>query len=114
MITEKELLQIYNKLIADENFCRLAYYGTNPFDGNKEDIVSSTNYKELMKDIVRFAPETDDLETNERTRICMYKHHTRLKIETSAIRLEAVQFEIYVPHRLIREDMRVYQLENKS
>lgn len=113
MLTEQHLDDIYNKLIYDESFCRLVYYSDNPFGEDKSDITAMGNHKELMEDAIRFAPEMDNLEESETVRICLYKEFTKLRTNPSAVRLETLQFDIYVPHNLVRKDKRVYKLENK-
>jgi hypothetical protein len=113
MITEKEIEDIYNALIDDESFCRLLYYGEDPFEENKPDIKTNEKYKEIMESIIWLSPQRDDLEKNERVRMCLYKHYSKINIANSPVRYETIQFEIYVPHRLMKKDKRIYQLENK-
>ena len=113
MVTGKELKEIADKLKNDESFCRLAYYGENPFDDNKQDVIGLDNYKEIMDDIIRYAPQLPDVENMEQSRICLFKHYTKLNSGMEAIRYESVQIDLYVPHRLMNEELRVYELENK-
>jgi hypothetical protein len=113
MLTEQYLDVVYNKLIADESFCRLVYYGNNPFGEDKDDITMMSNHKDIMENSIRFSPGLDDLQENEVVRVCLYKEYTKLRVDTSAVRLETLQFDIFVPHRLVREDKRVYKIENK-
>lgn len=113
MLTEQHIDTVYNVLTSDESFCRLVFYSDNPFDENKSDITVLENHQDIMKELIRFSPGLDDFKENEVVRICLYKEFSKLRVNTSVVRLETLQFDIYVPHRLVREDKRVYKIENK-
>jgi hypothetical protein len=114
MVTSQNIKEIFDKLTQNETFCRLVAYGDNPLGSDKSDIVGSDGWQDLMRDIIRFSPQISDLETEERTRICLYKTYTKLKgLQRSAvIRQGMIQIDIYVPNRLVKEDFRVYSIED--
>jgi hypothetical protein len=113
MLTGKELKEIANKLKQDESFCRLAHYGNDPFGEYREDITTLDNHDEIMNKIIQYAPQIPDVDADEETRINIFKHYTRLKAEYEVMSYESVQIDIYVPHRLMNEELRIYDLENK-
>lgn len=113
MITTNNLKDIFNTLIGDETFCRLTAYESDPMGIDKSDIVNSVGHRDLMKDIIRFSPQIDDLEDIDRARVCLYKGYTKIRGISSVVRQEAIIMDLYVPHRLVREDFRIYQIENK-
>lgn len=113
MITASVLKEIFRILTNDEAFCRLIAYGKDPYDESKANIVGSSNHKELMEEIIRYSPQFDNIENNDRARMCIYKGFTKLKYGNSSVIQENIIIDVYVPHRLVREDMRIYEIENK-
>jgi hypothetical protein len=113
MLTGSDLKNIANKLKQDEEFCRLAYYGNEPFGEFRDDIVGTENHKEIMDKIIRYAPQLPDVDPNEESRINIFKHYTKLKSEVDFVRYESIQIDLFVPHRIMNEELRVYGLENK-
>jgi hypothetical protein len=113
MITTSNIKSLFDTLISDEALCRFMYYGDDPLSEDKPNIVGSANHREMMQDIIRFSPQINDLENEERSRVCLYKGYTKLRTINSSVRQESIQIDLYVPHRLVREDFRIYELENK-
>jgi hypothetical protein len=112
MITKQNLLTIKEILINDESFCRLAYYGDNAMDVNLDDITTSLDKDSKMNEILWFSPQVEDLVEKEQTRIMIYKSVTKLKSINSAKRNEVIRIDLFVPHRLQRNELRIYDLEN--
>jgi hypothetical protein len=114
MLTEQNLKNVFDILTNDESFCRLVFYGEEPFSENKTDVTSLDNYKDLFMDnYIFFSPQIEDLGSLDTVRICLFKDYTKLRNLSTVVRHEAIQFDIYVPHRLQKLDMRIYKLENK-
>lgn len=112
MITKQNLLIIKDILINDESFCRLAYYGDNAMDVSLDDISTSPDRDVKMNEILWFSPQIDDLVEKEQTRIMIYKSVTKLKKINDVKRSESIRIDLFVPHRLQRNELRIYDLEN--
>lgn len=113
MLSAKNINELFERLIADETFCRLVAYNENPLSEDKADIVNSTEWKTLMKDIIRFSPQINDIEQEQRVRMCLYKNFTKMSLNQTAVRNESIEIDLYVPHKLVRADMRSYLVESK-
>jgi hypothetical protein len=112
MITKQHLFTIYNILLNDESFCRLSYYGENPMDVDLDDISTSEDKEKKMKEVIWFSPQIEDLTNSEQSRILIYKSFTKLKNTSSVVRDELIRIDLFVPHRFVRDDFRIYDLEN--
>lgn len=113
MISLQVIKDIKDTLIQDEMFCRLVAYGQNPYGDDKDDIVGSINHKEIMGEIIYFAPQIPDLQKDIKTRVCLFKSYSKISYGQNFALLDNIEIDIYVPHTLMKDDYRVYDIEDK-
>lgn len=117
---KQTIINIFEELISDDLFCRLIYCGEDLFfikekvaidkyDSNDE----RTKKVNMMKENIKFIPQTSDLQTNKTCRINMYYSTSNLRNGLSVIRDEFIYIDIYCPFKLANEEFRIYDIEEK-
>lgn len=108
----KGVKEVFDNLVKDEVFCRLLMYGNDALNLDKEDITSLIDYEKTVKERIKFSQQIEDLEEMEVVRMFIFRSTSRLREGNSVIRENNIQIDLFVPHRLVDEEERIYTLQD--
>lgn len=118
MNVSKHILEVYEAFANDEALLRLLYYPSNnlnddPLDSKKDNILDMPNKWDIIKDVIKFTPNTDEFDGKKKCRVCFYAGKRTTDKKNDLSKNQEVIFDILVHRSFHEADLRMYKIAER-